>query len=84
MVVTRVGENAHAVEDGVSGLLVPPGDPRALARALARLLLDPAAAARLGQSARNRYLAHFTLRPMVAAYESLYSELARNTVPAHA
>jgi glycosyltransferase involved in cell wall biosynthesis len=76
MVVTRVGENAHAVIDGVSGLLVPPADPQALAAGLAKLISRPALAAAFGAAARDRYLKYFTVEPMVSAYERLYSELA--------
>ncbi|WP_345775096.1 glycosyltransferase [Dietzia cinnamea] len=48
VVSTDVGDLAEAVHDGESGLLVPPGDVAALARALERLLVDPALAERLG------------------------------------
>jgi glycosyltransferase involved in cell wall biosynthesis/peptidoglycan/xylan/chitin deacetylase (PgdA/CDA1 family) len=47
------------VRDGVSGLLVPPGDPRALAAALRALAGDPALRARLGASGRERVLAEY-------------------------
>lgn len=53
-VATRVGAVEALVEDGVSGLLVPWGDSKALARALARLRADPALAASLGRNARQR------------------------------
>lgn len=75
MVVTRVGDNAHVVVDDECGLLAPPGDAEVLARSLARLLNDAAYAAKLGAAARQRYLAHFTVGPMVSAYEALYSEV---------
>lgn len=51
-VVTDVPGNRDLVVDGISGLLVPPGDSAALARALERLLGDPALRARLGHAAR--------------------------------
>lgn len=76
MVVTRVGENAHAVVDGTSGLVVSPGDSRALAEGIARLLRNPGEAQSFAAEARRRYLAHFTSKPMMAAYESLYADLA--------
>ena len=46
----------EALEHGRSGLLVPPGDDRALAQALARLAGDPALRARMGAAARGAYL----------------------------
>ena len=76
LVVTRVGENEHVIEHERSGLVVPPSDARALADALAKVLTDDALAARLGQSARRRYLERFTMQPMLDAYEALYLELA--------
>jgi glycosyltransferase involved in cell wall biosynthesis len=48
--------------DGEAGLLVPPGDPGALALALERVLAEPELAARLGAAGRARVLAHFTWR----------------------
>ncbi len=50
VVASRVGDIPSAVEDGVSGLLVPPEDPEALAGALIRLLSDPASARRMGDA----------------------------------
>jgi glycosyltransferase involved in cell wall biosynthesis len=52
VVATRVGGVPEVVEDGRTGLLVPAGDPHALARALASVLADPVRAAALGDAAR--------------------------------
>jgi len=54
VVATAVGGLVDAVDDGVTGLLVPPGDPQALRSALERLLHDPALRTRLGEAARQR------------------------------
>jgi glycosyltransferase involved in cell wall biosynthesis len=54
VVATRVGGNATLVEDGLTGWLVPPDDPRALAEAMARLLRDPIRARRMGEEGRRR------------------------------
>jgi glycosyltransferase involved in cell wall biosynthesis len=54
VVASRVGGLPDAVEDGVSGLLVPPADPLALAAALVRCLSDPALARSLAQRAALR------------------------------
>jgi len=51
MVATAVGGLPEAVADGVSGLLVPPGDPQALADALIRVLGDPVLRQRLAEGA---------------------------------
>jgi glycosyltransferase involved in cell wall biosynthesis len=50
VVATRVGALPDAVEEGKTGLLVPPKEPQALAEALARVLLDPALRDRLGEA----------------------------------
>src|SRR5262249_60540027 len=60
VVASRVGGLAEVVVDGESGLLVPPGDPAALAAALASLALDPAARLRLGEAGRFRGPARHT------------------------
>ncbi|MGE5506955.1 MAG: glycosyltransferase family 4 protein [Chitinophagales bacterium] len=72
VVASAVGGLAEIVVDGETGYLVPPGDPVALGEALRRLQADPALARRLGEVARERYLAHFTLTGMVQAVERLY------------
>ncbi len=53
VVASRVGGLPEVVEDGVSGILVPPGDARALADAIGRLLDDPALRARMGEAGRR-------------------------------
>ena len=52
VVTTAVGDLTAAVTDGVTGLVVPPGDADALAGAVASLLADPARAARMGAAGR--------------------------------
>jgi len=54
VVAADTGGVSTTVTDGVTGLLVPPGDPGALAAALRRLLADEALARRLADAARRR------------------------------
>jgi glycosyltransferase involved in cell wall biosynthesis len=75
VVATRVGGNPECVVDGESGLLVPPRDPEAMAAAIVRLLREPELARRLGQAARRRVEAEFTLPRMVQRMEDLYDGL---------
>jgi glycosyltransferase involved in cell wall biosynthesis len=77
VVATAVGGNPDAVEAGLTGLLVPPRDPEALAASMLRLLERPDEARRLGEAARRRVLAEFSLDRMVAGYEALYGSLLR-------
>lgn len=71
VVATPVGGIRETVLDGVSGLLVPPGDPRALADAILRLLEDRDLAARLAAEAARR-VTRFSEREMVERTLALY------------
>ena len=63
------------VEAGVTGTLVPAGDPRALATALRAYVADEKLRRRHGDAGCVRVAAHFSLRAMVSAYVALYDEL---------
>jgi glycosyltransferase involved in cell wall biosynthesis len=75
LVTCNVPGCRHVVRDGIDGLLVPPRDADALARAIARLQDDPQFAARLGQAARSRALNEFDERIVVAQTIAVYAEL---------
>lgn len=74
-VASGVGGVLSLLEHERSGLLVPPGDPAALAAALERLLLDEGLRRRLGSAARETVAARFDVRLMTEAWESLLAEL---------
>jgi glycosyltransferase involved in cell wall biosynthesis/peptidoglycan/xylan/chitin deacetylase (PgdA/CDA1 family) len=67
VVASAISGIPELVGHEVEGLLVPPGDARAIAGALARLAADPALRARLGRAGRRRVLAEFDLRDSAAA-----------------
>jgi glycosyltransferase involved in cell wall biosynthesis len=64
------------VRDGIEGLVVPPGDAEALARAMEALARDPARVASMGEAGRRRVLSGFTERHVMDAVAALYRELA--------
>jgi glycosyltransferase involved in cell wall biosynthesis len=74
IVATRVGDNPHVIEDGVSGLLVNSGDIGGMVDALARVS-DAGLRQSLGRAARSRFEQHFTLEHMIRGYENVYREL---------
>jgi glycosyltransferase involved in cell wall biosynthesis len=75
VVATATGGLPEIVQDGETGVLVPPGDADALARAVVRLLQDPVRCRQLGEAGRARVAAHFTVDAMmdqlVSGYELL-------------
>lgn len=75
VIATRVGGNPEVIEDGISGLLVPPRDSAALAAAMIRLLEDEALALRLGHAAMLRVSELFSLSGSVQQTENLYRRL---------
>lgn len=66
----------EVVEDGVTGLLVRPGDTGGLRTAVERLLEDGALRAALGAAARDRCLARHGIAAIAAAYRGVYEEVA--------
>jgi glycosyltransferase involved in cell wall biosynthesis len=74
IVVTDVGDNRRVVDEGRCGVVVPPGDPAALAGAIDRLLVDPEAAAAMAARAQARFSSTFTVARMVQEYEALYTK----------
>jgi glycosyltransferase involved in cell wall biosynthesis len=65
----------EVVEDGVTGVLVPPGDADALARALSRLVADPVERARFGAAARPRMAEHFDEERVIERTLAVYHRL---------
>jgi glycogen synthase len=75
VVGTRAGGIPEIVEDGQSGLLVPPEDPPALAGAIVRMLRDPNLRQRLGSAGRVRVEREFSVELMARRVESFYEEV---------
>lgn len=79
VLVTDVGGNAELVQNGRSGLVVPPNDVPALEKGLLALLQDKPARLALGAAARQRVQRLFNTERFVQQYESLYTALAHKT-----
>jgi glycosyltransferase involved in cell wall biosynthesis len=79
VVASDVGGLGEAITHNVSGLLVPPANPHALAAALGGLLSDPSQRERLGAAARAAYQARFRLEYMVEATLGVYATVLERT-----
>jgi glycosyltransferase involved in cell wall biosynthesis len=75
VVATAAGGIPEAVADGVTGRLVPPRDPKALADALLDVLGHPALRRGYGVAGRERFVSHFSARRMVDETLAVYAEL---------
>jgi glycosyltransferase involved in cell wall biosynthesis len=74
VVATAVNGCPEIVEDGVTGFLVPAGDPEAWASRVVDLVDDPVMADAMGQQGRKRVEEQFSLRRMIAQIEGLYAD----------
>jgi len=76
VLATDVGGNPELVRDGVTGLLVPPGDETKLVDALAHLVRDPIARSQYAGRSKEFARAHFHMDEVVLRFEKLYLELS--------
>jgi glycosyltransferase involved in cell wall biosynthesis len=74
VIASDVGGLPEIVDEGRTGLLVPPGDVEALARAIAELAADPARSAEMGAAGRARALAEFSQERCTDRIVTLYGE----------
>ena len=75
VISTNVGGPREIIEDGVSGLLIPPNDSDALAEAIDHVIKDRSLAIRLAHNGRSRAQEHFSLDRQVAQIQTLYDEI---------
>ena len=75
VVATRAGGTAEVVQDGVTGLLVSPRDPEALAQALLYCLQHPEQSKMFGRAGRQRVEAHFTVEHMAGSTLQAYQRI---------
>jgi len=78
LVVTDVGGNSEAVQDRITGIVVPPKNSESLADALLVLALDPQLRQIYGDAGKERFYQHFTLSQCVQKYADFYQKLDKN------
>jgi len=72
---TSSGGAKEIIEDGVTGFIVPPKEPKILARAMLKILKDPELAKNMGIRAKERVQLTFTLKDLVESVEKVYEEV---------
>lgn len=81
LVATAVGGLLESVVDGVTGVLVPPAAPQALAEGVLGLLQDPALRRRMGVAGRARAVERFSLERQARTFVALFDELVHGRGP---
>ena len=81
VVATRVGGIPEVVVDGATGILVPPREPQAMARALSSLLDDPVRRAEMGARGRDRAQSVFDRRSHARALGAVYERALSRAMP---
>lgn len=76
VIATPVGAIPDVVIDGQHGMLVPPGDVQAIARAITRLAANPECLARMGGDCRERIASTYAIQPLLRNFSGLYAELS--------
>jgi glycosyltransferase involved in cell wall biosynthesis len=79
VVATSVGGNPEIVDDGATGILIPPRDAGSIARAITQILSSPEMAARLGAAGRERIESRFSMERAVHETQSLYTSLLQSS-----
>ena len=79
VVATSVGGVVEIIDDGKTGLLVPPQDPPAMAEAVLKIIKDPQLGARVSSAAQKKIRAQYLLEHMAARTLQVYEEL-RNSL----
>lgn len=78
VVATTAGGLPEVVEDGLTGILVPPGDSQSLAEAVIQLLRDPDLRRRMGEAGRERVSAKFIVDKVVGQTLAVYEGVIQN------
>jgi glycosyltransferase involved in cell wall biosynthesis len=81
VVATGAGGTPELIIDGVTGTLVRPGDPLAMAEVLHKYIDQPALIRRQGRAARERVEQEFDVDLMVRRYQAVYDKLLNMRAP---
>jgi glycosyltransferase involved in cell wall biosynthesis len=81
VIATRAGGLSEAVADGITGVLVRPGDVADLTAAMRRLLAEPALRRRMGEAGRARVLSEFSVDSMVEGNLAVYRRACAGRKP---
>jgi glycosyltransferase involved in cell wall biosynthesis len=76
VVATEVGGVPDIVEDGLTGVLVPPGRPDLMAAAIGGFVFQPDRARAMGLRARAQTMQRYSFERTIARFEALYLEVA--------
>ena len=76
IVASRVGGLAEVLQDGITALLTPPGDPAAIAHAIAELHRRPEYRRQLGENAQRLQRTVYSIGEMSARYQALYQSVS--------
>ncbi len=77
VIATNIGGSLDQVLDGVTGFLVPPADPAALAGAIQKLMSNSELRRQMGEAAANRVQEHFSITEMTAKIEAVIDDALR-------
>ena len=78
VIATNVGGIPEVVDDGKTGIIVPPGNIDALCEAIKHLIQNPEIRFRMGHAGRVRVLERFTIESNVSKTEDIFLQLLRN------
>lgn len=80
VVATSVNGIPEEIEDGNTGLLVPPRDVEALVSALSKLIQSPEIRQQMGENGREKFLQEFTVERMINETRAIYEEILKNSL----
>jgi len=80
-VVTAAGGVPDTLADGVEGIIVPPGDPEALAAGIQQLIDNPELSGIYGRAARERVIRDFSIESHASTCRQIYTSVLQSKTP---